>query len=537
MVCAHCGELVGDEALACRCGAAPTVTADSAFGRRRIVPFEEGIVTFLRQMLAGVESTWIHPSIPPKKLLGVLEVHGHHLVPGECVLGVYDGTVFGSATDGFAITARCLYFKNQLDGPRLLRWSDIDEHEIYADGSALVIGRARIDTLYGRDDDALWVWADAIQTLARSAQAPAVPATRAASTAPSPWERVPSSWPPAPASYAHRNDVERLPRAPYATPLGCSVVDVHPSGEIAVACGGDAVELRYTRDGTPYRAFRAADVVLAARFSPDGDLLAIGGRDGEATLHDARTCQIRGKTKPMADACNEIVWLGVTGRFAMASQRGELWIVDGASAQVVHPILGPDPDYEQLGGIAAAADGSTVYVSLGDRIGAFDGATGGIRWRFDGALMNPARLSVSPRGDVLVAAGDDGIVLFDARTGQPGARCPLPSARRVSWPEGDLHDRMRGEGPMELSWTPRPRFSPLGNLVALQDHVGNLLFLDAQTFAVHPTPREIGRAWIEDVAWFSDGNHVLLGSSDNTLSIWRVNPLVGLMRVEAVAGA
>ena len=294
------------------------------------------------------------------------------------------------------------------------------------------------------------------------------------------------------------------------------------------------MDLRSAGNGARHRAFQAPDVVLTARFAPDGRRLAVGGLDRKATVYDVNSGQILGQTPAMEDTCDEIVWLGATGRFAMASQRGELWIVDAATCQPVHRILGPDPEYAQLGGICAIPSGEVVFLSLERRLGAFDTAKGTILWRFDDALTNASRLAVSPRGDVLVAVGYDGVALFDARTAQPGARYPLPCSRGVTWPSGGA-GLFRKEEHGEYSWSPRPRFSPRGDVVAVQDYVGNLAFIDTQTFAWHPTPRERGRAWIEDLAWFGDGNHVAIGSSDSTLSIWRVRPMAGLLQCAVTA--
>jgi hypothetical protein len=136
----------------------------------------------------------------------------------------------------------------------------------------------------------------------------------------------------------------------------------------------------------------------------------------------------------------------------------------------------------------------------------------------------------------MVAASEEVIALFDARTGQPGPRWAMPGARGVSWVEGGLMDRVRGEADAEMSWASKPRFSPGGDAVALQDRTGCLVFVDVAGRAVHPTGREAGRAWIEDLAWFADGNHVLLGMSDNTMAIWRARPLAGMARFAAIGG-
>jgi WD40 repeat protein len=234
----------------------------------------------------------------------------------------------------------------------------------------------------------------------------------------------------------------------------------------------------------------------------------------------------------MRDFCDQVAWLGQGTRFAAASQSGELWVVDGGSMQVMAKILGPDPEYAHLGGLAAAPDGSRLFVSVGPRLGAFDASTGKVIWRVDETLYD-ARLTVSPDGKALVGASYDGIAFFDAATGQPGARFPFASPHAVVWPESDGGVFSKAE-PCHMSWSPRPRFSPIGHSVAVQDHAGNLNFIDPKTGALYPTPRQQGCAWIEDLAWFPDGQHVALGMSDDSLAFWKASPLTSLLHVQAI---
>jgi WD40 repeat protein len=286
--------------------------------------------------------------------------------------------------------------------------------------------------------------------------------------------------------------------------------------------------------------------VLDARFSPDGSWLLVAGIDNRVSIFDARTGQHRGASPPMDDYCEQVAWIGRTSSFLAASQRGELWVIDSSTMSVTRKILGPDPEYAHLGGVAASADGTRAFLSCGRRLGAFDIATGRIVWRVEEALYNGGRLAASPRGDVLVMAGYDGVAVVDATSGRLGPRYQFPCASGVAWPEPSgagrpsLLDKLRGrdedfdDGLAHHSWTARPAFSPSGDVCAVQDHVGNLCFIDGTTLALHPTPRVYGRAFIEDIAWFPDGNHVLLGASDNSLAVWRVRPLEGLLRCEAI---
>ncbi len=495
---------------------------------------DDGVLGVLRQHLAGAASTSLAPTIPPKKSEGVRKTHAAYLPPTETLLGVYDGTVFGSATEGFFVTAKRLGFKNQMESANFLEWANIDPDSVYLDDSTVVVGPARIETV--DEEEALWGWVQVIQQLARSARPAGVATTAARSAgapapAPDAWEGVASSWPAVPPTYGGEL-VERLARKPYDdAATSCSIVDVEPSGQLFVACGNGTVDLRYAANGARMTSFAAPDSICAARFSPDGRTLAVGGLDNKVTRYEIPTGRILGVTPEMGDTVDEIVWLGNTGRFAMGTQRGEVWIVDAAPNKALVTVLDPDPEYNHLGGICATADGAVLFVSIGERLGAFDAQTGKILWRFDGALTSGGRLTVSPRGDVLAAAGHFGLALFDARTGQPGARYPLSQASGVSWPEGG--GLLRSGEVSQFSWSARPRFSPTGDAIAVQDPVGNLVLIDTTNFAPFVMPRDRGRAWIEDLAWFGDGNHVLVGMSDSSVAIWRVRPMTPLMLTAA----
>lgn len=552
VTCAHCGALLEapeSPPFVCNYCGAHYEPPPRAEGQIHLT--EDAVSSLLRQYVAGVDSTFLHPAIPQKKLDNVKRGHHPHLDPGEVVLGIYDGTAFGSAKDGWAITTQRLCFKNQMQPSGFLRWSEIEPDDVYPDGNDLRIGSRKLDTLFGQGDDGLYAWSDAIATLARSAR----PAEMV--EGPTLGGGVDAGWGGPEVAIAApgfgsggrtiagglvvdapRPDVERFAQKPYAGWESASVVDAHPSGELVLAASGSTIELRYAQSGARYRTLMAPDGVLDARFSPDGERLLAGDMSGRATIWNVRQGTALGTSERMGDYCDQVAWLG-SDRFVMASQTGEVHVVETETLHTQHRLLGPDPDYHHLGGIAVS--GSRVFVSVGERLGAFDADGGQIVWRLDGALRNASRLTASPDGATLLAAGHDGVAIFDARTGQPGARCAFPCAYNVSWPEMVEDEDMFGrtkhvyeEG--VFSWSPRPAFSPQGDLVAMQDAVGNLVFLDLTTTTLYPTAREQGRAWIEDLAWFADGNHVLLGSSGNELAVWRVRPLEGVMRCRAVGG-
>ncbi|NUO51835.1 MAG: WD40 repeat domain-containing protein [Polyangiaceae bacterium] len=554
--CHQCGALLpayDPHTTSCKFCGAPLAHVGEA-DDDRIPLTDDGVLAFLRKRLTGVDSGFIHPSIPEKKLTNARKIHAAHLPAGEVVLALYDGTAFGSANDGFVITSRRVCFKNTMDPPKVYEWVHVDEDEIYIDDSTIMLGRAKLETLYSDDDEDLYAWEEIFETLARSAKPPkpkpqrpadAWSSASAGGAAPAgggAWGGMsaPTNGGPAPwghAAYAtpgfEQPDCERLAHPPYQVEQGCSLVDVHPSGEVVLAVGSETVEIHFAQNGARANAIKTNDSVLAARFSPDGSWLLLGGMDHRVSLHEARSGQPRGATQPMGDYVDEVAWIGRTSAFAMASQSGEVWIVDAQTMKETNRLLAADADHESLGGIAASADGARLFVAVGSRLGCFDVASGTAVWRRDDA-PGGGRIAISPRGDLLFVAGWDGIALFDARTGHPGPRQQFRCARNVSWPEGAGGVFKKAEEGM-YSWSPRPRFSPSGHAVVLQDHVGNLNFFDVPSGQLHTMGRDAGRAWIEDVAWFPDGEHVVVGSSDNTLALWRARPLVGVWRAAAIA--
>ncbi len=551
--CQHCGALLPppqSSPWVCQyCGAAQPEpqTADGC-----VLLTDDHVLDHLRQEVTGLDSTWLHPSIPDKKVNNVRKLHAAHLPADERVLGLYDGTAFGSAKDGFFVTSRRLCWKNQMEPACFLEWGQVDPDEIWVDGNKLMVGKAKLETLYSKKDGALYAWQEVLCTLAISAHPDrqqeheededddgspreadpgwggpevAVAATGAAwggtggaapvSTA------VPQGAPVAPAP-----DIpdESFPRAPYDHDgSGCSLVDVHPAGGMVAAVTSNTVVLRYT-NGQRFLAIEPPDGVLDTAFSPDGNWLLVAGMDNRTNLYEVNTGQHRGATPEMEDYCDQVVWLG-PGRFAAASQSSEVWIVDSSTMQQSLRLLGPDPNYGQLGGMAATPDGSRLFLSVDNRLGAFDTATGKILWRADEALTNSSRITVSPDGTALLAAGYDGVAFFDAQTGQAGARFPFACAQNVTWPEGGGGLLGGGKELNYYSWSPRPCFSPTGHSIAVQDHVGNLNFIDPATGALYPTPRAQGCAWIEDLAWFPDSSYLMVGMSDGTIAFWSVQPM------------
>jgi len=62
------------------------------------------------------------PDIPPAKEAAARAAHAAHLPESEPVLVLYDDTAFGSAKNGFVITAERICWKNLFFHPHQIPW-------------------------------------------------------------------------------------------------------------------------------------------------------------------------------------------------------------------------------------------------------------------------------------------------------------------------------------------------------------------------------------------------------------------------------
>lgn len=82
------------------------------------------------------------PSIPREKEQSARVAHDLHLPDDEAILVLHDGTVFGSAEEGFVITTRRLCWKNPWEHAQQIVWRDLDPLAIKRDvGKVLLVGR------------------------------------------------------------------------------------------------------------------------------------------------------------------------------------------------------------------------------------------------------------------------------------------------------------------------------------------------------------------------------------------------------------
>jgi hypothetical protein len=92
-----------------------------------------------------------YPPLPPRKERTVRAVHAATLEARDEPLVLYDDTVFGSASEGFVLTAERVCWKNFLEAPDALRWQDLDPSSVGTRESCVAVMAGKIDVLPSRE--------------------------------------------------------------------------------------------------------------------------------------------------------------------------------------------------------------------------------------------------------------------------------------------------------------------------------------------------------------------------------------------------
>jgi hypothetical protein len=111
----------------------------------------ERIVTLGRSIVGDVPDVFYAPTIPRRKLQHARAAHAMHLLTGEPIAVLHDDTFFGSAKEGFLLTAKRLCWKTLLEPATQLPWSVIDAQSIFASGSYVVVMGAEIKLRSGSE--------------------------------------------------------------------------------------------------------------------------------------------------------------------------------------------------------------------------------------------------------------------------------------------------------------------------------------------------------------------------------------------------
>ena len=193
---------------------------------------------------------------------------------------------------------------------------------------------------------------------------------------------------------------------------------------------------------------------------------------------------------------------------AVAEQQGGIW--DVATGAQVHPLALSGGHFDWTVGFAP--DGRTV-VADGDRVRAWDTATGAVRW--SSGLHEGSEPVYAPDGSLLAERSGDDVWLVDPESGKKlrtlrGLHGLLVAVGnnaqvdRVAWAP-DSHTLVASHSTENESWANTPQVWDVKTGTALQLLKG------------HKGP-------VYDVAYSPDGRTVTTVSGDGTARIWRATP-------------
>ena len=258
------------------------------------------------------------------------------------------------------------------------------------------------------------------------------------------------------------------------------------------------------------------DGVRTVQFSPDGRLLASGGRDNAIYLWDV-------ETKSLAAPA-------ITGNSG--------WINS----------LSFSPDGRVL---ASTSEDGTVRmwdVTSGQPIGEpLRGHAGAVR-----------SVTFSPDGRFLASAGADNLVLlWDAASGEPVGR-PLAGHSDVVWsvafsPDSTQLATASADRTIRLwdvetqatigqpfvghnNWVLSVAFSPDGRMLASGGADQAIIIWDVESHSLIGQPNLLHQNWVRRVAFSPDGQYLLSASADQTVRLWNLQNLPEIINEQVYRG-
>lgn len=102
------------------------------------------IVALARKHIGMGGRVFYAPSIPRDKEASARFAHDLHLPDEETILVLHDGTVFGSAEEGFLVTKQRICWKNPWEHARQIAWSELEPAAIKREVGKVILERGEI---------------------------------------------------------------------------------------------------------------------------------------------------------------------------------------------------------------------------------------------------------------------------------------------------------------------------------------------------------------------------------------------------------
>lgn len=112
---------------------------------------EDVILSLAREHLEGTVGVYLAPDIPARKLRRARAAHGQHLGAREPIVALFDATILGSGEDGFLATPERFCWKNLMEHPRAVRWSDLARTPVRALDRRVEIARGLVPAPWVHD--------------------------------------------------------------------------------------------------------------------------------------------------------------------------------------------------------------------------------------------------------------------------------------------------------------------------------------------------------------------------------------------------
>lgn len=239
------------------------------------------------------------------------------------------------------------------------------------------------------------------------------------------------------------------------------------------------------------------DAVRSVAYSPDGDQLVSGGRDGTLIRWDpaART-SIGEPLTGHTDWVNNVAFSPDGSQIASAGADGTIRLWNAATGEAAGEPL--TEHTEEVWDVVFSPDGAELLSG---------GTDGLLLWNLTDRTATPLigppntiyTLEYSPDGTIIAAAGEDGAIwLWDAAT------------------QEQLGDPLTAH----TNWVLDIAFSPDGRLLASTGVDTSIILWDMETREALGQIRNAHTNWVRSVTFSPDGTQLATASTDGTVRLW-----------------